>query len=242
MSCDDTPMLTIQNLSKSYSKETDVLNDLSVNINTGESVAIMGPSGCGKSTLLNIVAGLESADSGQISFSTRSSHCQSVNIRPDDVNSPHYWSHLRRNRLGIVFQRFNLIEHLSVEDNIFLPARHKGNVDKGYLEQLMQQLNIVECRHRYPAQISGGQQQRVAIARALAHKPDVILADEPTGNLDPPTATNVGDLLFDVVRAFGTTLLLVTHSAQLAKRADRILHLHSGQLLSKTHNQPSDVV
>lgn len=229
-------MLIIENLSKSFDQQTQVLKGLSLRIEEGESVAIMGPSGCGKSTFLNIVAGLESADSGDITFSNLSSQGPTANkAKGADANamSPSkYWSQLRREKLGIVFQRFNLIEHLSVEENIFLPAQHKRNLDKPYLERLIEKLGIAECRSRYPAQISGGQQQRVAIARGLAHKPDLILADEPTGNLDPATAKVVGDLLFDVVKTFETSLLLVTHSIELAQRADRILYIDSGHLSS----------
>ncbi|GEA13654.1 ABC transporter ATP-binding protein [Alteromonas sp. KUL49] len=227
-------MLEIQNLSKRFQNGPDVLSSLSFSIEHGESVAIVGPSGCGKSTLLNIISGLQSANSGKVKYQMR----RHIDSKAEVFNYPIEHERktektlniLRKENLGVVFQRFNLIEHLTVLENIALPAEHKGNFEPDYINSLLEKLDIQFHEHKYPAQLSGGQQQRVAIARALAHKPQLVLADEPTGNLDPKTASAVGDLLFDAVSSSGAALILVTHSLALAKRADRLLEIRDGAL------------
>ncbi len=237
-------MLEIQHLSKRFQNGPDVLKSLSFSIKQGESVAIVGPSGCGKSTLLNIIAGLQSADGGTVDYriSTSSDDKAEVFTYPLEhkKKTEKILNTLRKESLGVVFQRFNLIEHLTVWENIALPAEHKGNYKPDYIYGLLEKLDIQFHQHKYPSQLSGGQQQRVAIARSLSHQPQLVLADEPTGNLDPKTANAVGDLLFDAVSSTGAALILVTHSLALAKRADRLLEIRNGALFDvQDHNDKS---
>ena len=197
-----------------------ILNQLHLQINESESVAIIGDSGCGKSTLLNIIAGLETANAGEILY-------QQKNILKFDQKET---CEYRKAELGIVFQQFNLIECLSVEENIKFTARLKRNVDNRYIERLCEILKIEHILSKPIQHISGGEQQRVAVARALAHKPRLLLADEPTGNLDSANAEQVGQLLVNCSRETNTSLVVVTHSLSIAKLTDRCLQLRSGKL------------
>ncbi len=207
-------MLRITDLRKAYG-DTPVFQGVSLAIERGEFVAMLGESGVGKSTLLNCIAGLDEADGG------------SVHIADTDVLSlpePER-AKLRREKLGFVFQAFHVLPHLSVAENVGLPLRLLGRLDKARVDALLQAVGLSGLGERSPAQLSGGQLQRVALARALVHKPLLILADEPTGNLDPGTAERMMDVLQAQVRAEGAACLLVTHSAAAASRADRVLRL-----------------
>jgi putative ABC transport system ATP-binding protein len=216
-------MLKVANLSKSYrsAQETvDVLRGVSLAVVRGESVALTGESGSGKSTLLHLIAGLEEADGGEV-------WVEDANITglPDAARAA-----LRRTRLGLIFQQFNLVPSLSVADNLVFQARLAGQHDPAWSTELMVRLGLEALLKRYPEQLSGGQQQRVAIGRALAVKPALLLADEPTGNLDEATADEVIQLIRDLVTRSGCGLLMVTHSARLAAMLDRQLHLSNGKL------------
>ena len=207
-------MLRITDLRKAYG-DTPVFQGVSLAIERGEFVAMLGESGVGKSTLLNCIAGLDEADGG------------SVHIADTDVLSlpePER-AKLRREKLGFVFQAFHVLPHLSVAENVGLPLRLLGRLDKARVDALLQAVGLSGLGERSPAQLSGGQLQRVALARALVHEPLLILADEPTGNLDPGTAERMMDVLQAQVRAEGAACLLVTHSAAAASRADRVLRL-----------------
>jgi putative ABC transport system ATP-binding protein len=216
-------MLTVAHLAKSY-RSADVpvavLRGVDLAVQAGESVALTGESGSGKSTLLHLIAGLDAADSGRITLGD-------VDITAlDDPGR----AALRRDRLGLVFQQFNLIPSLSVADNLAFQARIAGRHDPIWHDELVDRLGLGDLLKRYPEQLSGGQQQRVAIGRALAIKPTLLLADEPTGNLDEATADEVMHLARDLVARSGCGLLMVTHSARLAATLDRRVHLSSGRV------------
>ncbi|CEO32241.1 MAG: ABC transporter ATP-binding protein [Paraclostridium sordellii] len=212
------------NLGKIYGKkETEVhaLRDANLKINKGEFVAIVGPSGSGKSTFLHLIGGLERPSSGTIKVDGIDICCLS------DKELARY----RREKVGFVFQQYNLIPVLNVEENIELPIKlDNKEVDKKYLSELMNLLGLGERKNHLPNQLSGGQQQRVAIARALSAKPSIILADEPTGNLDTKTTEEVMDLLKTSIRKYNQTLLMITHNENIAKKADRIITIVDGKL------------
>ena len=216
-------MLSVQDLTKSYrtsGEQIAVLRGVNLTLRAGESVALTGESGSGKSTLLHLIAGLDSADSGQIV----------LNGEPISAMSDSARAAMRRDRLGLVFQQFNLIPSLPVADNLAFQARIAGRHDAAWQSELVDRLGLSGLLYRYPEQLSGGQQQRVAIGRALAIKPLVLLADEPTGNLDEKTADEVLKLARDLVAQTGCTFLMVTHSARLAATLDRQVHLSAGLL------------
>lgn len=212
------------NLGKIYGKkETTVhaLNDANLKINKGEFVAIVGPSGSGKSTFLHLVGGLERPSSGTIKVDRQDICCLS------DKELAKY----RRQKVGFVFQQYNLIPVLNVAENIELPVKlDNRKVDKDYINELMDLLGISERKDHLPNQLSGGQQQRVAIARALSAKPSIILADEPTGNLDTKTTEEVITLLKSSIKKYNQTLIMITHNENIAKKADRIISIVDGKL------------
>jgi putative ABC transport system ATP-binding protein len=208
------PLLRVEGVSKRFGT-TPVLTQVRLQLAAGECVALLGESGVGKSTLLNCIAGLEAPDEGHIWIG-------SEDITRLDEDGRAY---LRRARLGFVFQAFHVLPHLSVAENVALPLRLLGRHDAVQVEQLLHDVGLQGLGQRLPAQLSGGQLQRVAIARAVVHDPALILADEPTGNLDPRTAERVLDVLLDRARSRGAACLLVTHSQAAAARADRVLHL-----------------
>lgn len=212
------------NLGKIYGKkETTVhaLNDANLKINKGEFVAIVGPSGSGKSTFLHLVGGLERPSSGTIKVDRQDICCLS------DKELARY----RRQKVGFVFQQYNLIPVLNVSENIELPVKlDNKKVDKDYINDLMDLLGISDRKNHLPSQLSGGQQQRVAIARALSAKPSIILADEPTGNLDTKTTEEVINLLKSSIKKYNQTLIMITHNENIAKKADRIISIVDGKL------------
>jgi len=209
-----TPVLQVRGLAKAYA-DTPVFANVDLSLAAGEFVAMLGESGVGKSTLLNCIAGLDEADAGQVLLG-------GVDVRTLDEPQR---ALLRREKLGFVFQAFHLLPHLSVAENVGLPLRLLGRPDDGRVESMLASVGLTGLGGRSPAQLSGGQLQRVALARALVHKPLLILADEPTGNLDPGTAERMLDVLLAQVRAEGAACLLVTHSSAAAARADRVLRL-----------------
>jgi putative ABC transport system ATP-binding protein len=214
-------MLSVRNLTKSYrsaGEQVAVLRGVHLAIAAGESVALTGESGSGKSTLLHLIAGLDQADGGEIWLE----HTEMSSL-PDAGRAA-----LRRDRLGLVFQQFNLVPSLDVADNLAFQSRIAGRHDKAWQTELVERLGLSDLLKRYPEQLSGGQQQRVAIGRALATKPLVLLADEPTGNLDEATADEVLDLARDLVKRSGCGFLMVTHSERLAATLDRRVRLHAG--------------
>ncbi|MEW8961477.1 ABC transporter ATP-binding protein [Paraclostridium dentum] len=219
-------MVTLEtiNLGKIYGKkETSVhaLKDANLKINKGEFVAIVGPSGSGKSTFLHLVGGLERPSSGTIKVDGKDICCLS------DRELAKY----RRQKVGFVFQQYNLIPVLNVAENIELPVKlDNRKVDKDYINELMELLGISERKNHLPSQLSGGQQQRVAIARALSAKPSIILADEPTGNLDTKTTEEVINLLKSSIKKYNQTLIMITHNENIAKKADRIISIVDGKL------------
>jgi putative ABC transport system ATP-binding protein len=214
-------VLSVRNLTKTYrsaGEEIAVLRGVNLDVAAGERVALTGESGSGKSTLLHLIAGLDAADRGDIRLDD--AHVTGLN----DASR----AALRRDRLGLVFQQFNLIPSLDVADNLAFQARIAGRHDAAWHAELIERLGLGNLLKRYPEQLSGGQQQRVAIGRALAVKPLLLLADEPTGNLDEATADGVLALTRDLVARTGCGFLMVTHSVRLAATLDRKVTLHAG--------------
>jgi len=210
-------MLQVRHLAKRY-LDTPVFSDVSLDIAPGEFVAIVGESGVGKSTLLNCMAGLDSWDEGSVQLKG-----QDLGVLGDDERAL-----LRRRHVGFVFQAFHVLPHLDVAQNVALPLLLLDQPDAARVEAMLSAVGLAGLGARLPQQLSGGQLQRVAIARALVHQPSLLLADEPTGNLDPSTAARVMDALIAQTRGQGASLVLVTHSEAAAARADRILHLNAG--------------
>lgn len=221
-------MITVENLEKFYRTEevqTVALNKLSFQVKDGEFVAVMGPSGCGKSTLLNILGLLDDPDGG--SFIFNGTEVAGFNERKR--------ANLRKHNIGFVFQNFNLIDELTVFENVELPLIYTGVKTaerKERVNQVLEKMGIMHRRNHFPQQLSGGQQQRVAVARAVVNNPKLILADEPTGNLDSSNGNEVMDLLTELNEQ-GTTIIMVTHSEHDAKYSHRIIRLLDGQKVTE---------
>jgi ABC-type lipoprotein export system ATPase subunit len=219
-------MLSIKGISKSFIQRGLVLDNLSLEVGEGETVAIMGPSGSGKTTLMNIIGSLDKPDTGEIIFKGVSI----ANFTEDE--SADY----RNLNIGFVFQEHLLLPYLTVSENIHLPllasshSQVELSVREKYLTELMEKTGIYDLKDKYPFRISGGESQRVALIRALTNKPSILLADEPTGSLDAKNAENLGELLLDMNREFGITIILATHSADLAKKMSKILQLEEGKI------------
>src|SRR6185437_10116216 len=214
-------MLDVHNLTKTYRSGQEriaVLRGATLRIAAGESVALTGESGSGKSTLLHLIAGLDQADGGSI----RLGYVQAIGL------SDQGRAVMRRDRLGLIFQQFNLIPSLTVADNLVFQSRIAGRHDHQWHNELIDRLGLRDLLKRYPEELSGGQQQRVAIGRSLAVKPALLLADEPTGNLDEATADEVMGLARDLIQRTGCGFLMVTHSARLAATLDRRVQLSAG--------------
>jgi ABC-type lipoprotein export system ATPase subunit len=231
-------MLTIDGISKSYrdgQTQQHILSKLSFSIDKGASVSIRGASGSGKSTLLHLLAALDTPDEGNIWFDDTTENFNKTNIASFSETQADIY---RMSTIGIVFQKYNLIDVVSVKENIFLPAQLnalKGSpVDVDYITQLMEELGVLKHADKLPNQLSGGEQQRVAIARALAHKPKLLLADEPTGNLDSRNSELVSKLLIKTCRLLQTTLILVTHNEKVAALTRQQVFLEQGRLVSTT--------
>ena len=217
-------MLSVQGVYKSYATPQGplpVLQGVDLTLKPGSSLALMGESGSGKSTLLHLIAGLDKVDAGSI---------QSGAHRLEQMNEGQL-AEWRRTEIGLVFQQFNLIGSLRVEDNLAFQAHLAGRLDPAWQAQLVERLGLGDLLKRYPEQLSGGQQQRVAVGRALASRPGLLLADEPTGNLDEGTSDEVLQLLLDLLRDSPTSLLMVTHSPRIAARLDRQVVLHRGRVV-----------
>jgi putative ABC transport system ATP-binding protein len=209
----------VKQVTDGYSNKS-ILNNLEFYLEAKQSVAISGDSGSGKSTLLNILAALDNSDKGQVKVAGLALNTMSE-AQADQFRKKH---------LGIVFQQFNLIDCLSVWDNITFPARLNGLPIGNYHKDLLEQLGLSSHKNKLPVNLSGGEQQRVAIARALSHQPSLVLADEPTGNLDDNNSQAVSELLFGLCNKLGLTLVVVTHSPKVAAFADTRLLLRQGQL------------
>ena len=216
-------MLSISKLSKSFAQPeglVQVLDGLDFEMNTATSVALLGESGSGKSTLLHLIAGLDRPDSGEIEIDSR---------KLGSLNESAL-AEMRRQQVSLVFQQFHLITTLTVADNIRFQAALCGRFDADFEIQLIQQLGLGAQLKKFPHQLSRGQQQRVAIARSLLHKPRLVLADEPTGNLDEQSSLEVMSLFSELVKNAGCSLLMVTHSRDMAAFMDRSVLLHNGRL------------
>ena len=216
-------LLRVEDVAKSFPGEAGpvrVLDGVNLTLAAGETLALTGESGSGKSTLLHLVAALETPDRGRIAVEGAE-----VTEMDDSARAA-----LRRSAIGIVFQQFNLIPSLDAGTNVAFQARLAGREDRAWIETLIARLGLSDHRAKYPEQLSGGQQQRVAIGRALAARPALVLADEPTGNLDEATGDRVIDLMLGLAADAGAGLLMVTHSDRLAGRLSRRLHLAKGRL------------
>lgn len=215
--------IELKSIYKFYSQGEDkvcALNDISLNIEKGEFLVILGPSGSGKSTLLHILGGLDNPTEGEVLI--------------DGVDIAGYsdgeLAKYRRAKVGFVFQSYNLLPTLTALENIEMPSLIDGkNIDENYLEDLLENLEIKKLKKRLPSQMSGGQQQRVAIARALSNKPKIVLADEPTGNLDSEISEKVLKLLQVTCKKYGQTLVMITHNEEIAKHADRVVRIKDGK-------------
>ena len=216
-------------VTQSLSKQVDladnplvILSDINIEINTGESFAIVGTSGSGKSTLLGLLAGLDTPSSGSVTLAG-----ENISHMDEDARAL-----LRAKRVGFVFQSFQLLPNLTALENTLLPLEvlgHKNPQEKA--KAMLNDVGLSERLNHYPKQLSGGEQQRAALARAFVTKPDILFADEPTGNLDTKTGEHIANLLFDLNRQNNTTLVLVTHDLKLAQRCQRTIHLEAGQLV-----------
>ena len=223
-------MVILRRLSKTYSRGGSgvaALHEVDLEIRQGEFCAFVGPSGCGKSTLLNLIAGLDSPSSGELV----------IDGRDTGAFTSHDWTKIRREVIGIVFQAFHLVHGLTAEENIALPLMLRGERQRDIavrVDELLQQVGMSHRRRHRPGELSGGEQQRVALARALAHRPRLLLADEPTGNVDSHQGAEIMSLIRGLAQAGGQTVLLVTHSAQAALAADYTWTMCDGRLVSRT--------
>lgn len=217
-------LIEVKNLSKVYGSgeaQVTALKNINLNIEQGEFAAIVGPSGSGKSTLLHLLGGVDKPSSGEVIIKGESIY----KLKEKEL------AILRRRKLGFVFQFFNLIPVLTAEENIEMPVLlDNGKIDKNYMNELLKLLGLEERRNHHPSELSGGQQQRVSIGRALANKPSIILADEPTGNLDSKNSKEVLELLKYCAKKYNQTLILITHDINIAKSADRVITIEDGQI------------
>ena len=218
-------VIAVNNLNKTVptaAGDLIILDDVNLEVEKGEAVAIVGSSGSGKTTLLGILAGLDSATSGSVRL---------MEAQLSDMNEEER-AIARGKYTGFIFQSFQLLMSLTARENVMLPAELRGDEQaESQALELLEKVGLDSRSNHYPNQLSGGEQQRVAIARAFASRPEIMFADEPTGNLDTKTGSLVTELLFDLNREFGTTLVLVTHDAGLASRCDRTISIASGRVV-----------
>ena len=219
-------LIEVKNLNKIYGSgeaEVKALKNINLNIEQGEFVAIVGQSGSGKSTLLHLIGGVDIPSSGEVIIDGKNIY----KLKEKEL------SILRRRKLGFIFQFFNLIPVLTAQENIEMPVLlDNEKIDKKYMNELLRILGLEERKNNYPSQLSGGQQQRVSIGRALANKPSIILADEPTGNLDSKNSKAVLELLKYCAKKYNQTLILITHDINIAKSADRVITIEDGEIIS----------
>lgn len=217
-------ILKVENLTKSYGKgeaKVDALKNINLSINKGEFVAIVGPSGSGKSTLLHLLGGVDKPTSGKVYIND----VDIYTLKEKDL------SIFRRRNVGLIYQFYNLIPVLSVKENILLPAElDNRKIDKDYLDDLLKTLGLKERANHLPNELSGGQQQRTSIGRALINRPSIVLADEPTGNLDSKNSKEVLELLKLSVRKYNQTLIMITHDTSIALQADRVITIEDGTI------------
>ena len=233
-------ILSISNLSKSYnsgSKVLKVLDDISFDLEKGKTLSIVGPSGSGKTTLLGLCAGLDRADQGSVAIQ---------NIKLNDLTEDDR-AQVRNQYVGFVFQNFQLISTLTALENVMVPIELRGEKNSQQIAtELLEKVGLSDRAEHYPNQLSGGEQQRIAIARAFANKPDILFADEPTGNLDEETGQKIEQLLFELNEQNGTALVLVTHDIELAQKTDKIIRLKGGRIIEQLtvtneNKQPQNV-
>jgi putative ABC transport system ATP-binding protein len=228
-----SPRLEARRLSRVLSsggRPLTILDAVDLSVQSGEFVAILGPSGSGKSTLLALLAGLDRPTSGSILVDGR----EIQSMSEDEL------ALLRREHIGFVFQSFQLLHHLTAIENVLLPLELRRQADaRAKAEELLAQVGLGDRGHHYPSQLSGGEQQRVAVARAFAPRPPLLLADEPTGNLDSRTGTSVLEMMSDLQQRHGTTLVLVTHDPAAAGRADRLIYLRDGRIEREERGSPA---
>ena len=222
-----TPYLVVNDLKKHYGEgdaRVEVLGGITTTINKGEVCVMLGPSGSGKSTFLNLIGGLESADAGAVSVGG----CELTSLGKKDLGE------YRRRELGFVFQFYNLVPDLTIRENIEVTAHLSKNPLP--IDDLLRSLGLYDHRDKFPRQVSGGQQQRCAIGRALVKNPGLLLCDEPTGALDYKTSKEILELMEDVNREYGCTIVIVTHNSEIARMADRVLRLRDGRLAEDVVN------
>ncbi len=218
-------LIELKNLHKSYTQGKEsisVLADVSFSVNAGEIIILLGKSGSGKSTFLNLISGIDSPDQGEIRFYNRSLAFHSEAER----------TLFRRKNIGFIFQFFNLIPTLTVRDNLLLPLELNNLLpaEKDQVDLLLEKLSLKNKENQYPDTLSGGEQQRIAIARAIIHNPELVLADEPTGNLDDSTSAQVIHILLQFIKSYNKTLIMATHNKDLCRIADRIIQIRNGHL------------
>jgi len=223
-------ILSAENVTKTFQSgdhKLTVLDNIAFHIEKGISCAIVGPSGSGKTTLLGLCAGLDRPTSGRVILNGQ----PISDMKEDELNS------VRNEQIGFVFQSFQLISTLTAIENVMVPVELRGTPYREVeqkAKELLSQVGLKDRLHHYPNQLSGGEQQRVGLARAFIHKPEILFADEPTGNLDSETGEQIEDLLFDLNKKSGTTLIIVTHDRELAEKCDRIIELKSGEIFRDT--------
>ena len=219
-------LLRVENLSKSYGKgeaKVDALKNINLSIKKGEFIAIVGPSGSGKSTLLHLLGGVDKPTSGNVFINDINIY----DLKEKDL------AIFRRRNVGLIYQFYNLIPVLTVKENILLPAElDNRKIDKEYLEDLLKTLDLKERENHLPSELSGGQQQRTSIGRALINRPSIILADEPTGNLDSKNSKEIVELLKVSVKKYNQTLIMITHDTNIALQADRVITIEDGIIKS----------
>ena len=222
------PILSLNHVSKTYDSgghKLTVLDDVSFEVMAGTTLSIVGPSGSGKTTLLGLCAGLDRASSGSVELN---------GIRLEQLNEDKR-AQVRNKYVGFIFQNFQLLPTLTALENVMVPMELRGERNiRPYALSLLEKVGLAERSHHYPVQLSGGEQQRVSLARAFSNKPRLLFADEPTGNLDAENSERIENLLFELNREAGTTLIIVTHNAELAEKTGRIIRLKGGRLVADT--------